>query len=109
MAQKRKKKEDVLLTELQSKSQQNGVRRSVERRTGPNPRTFHPSTSEIAYTNEEMELLKAMDSFKITTGRTFPTVTDYLKVLRGLGYSKKCLECEARRERENRRTKGRGA
>jgi hypothetical protein len=46
----------------------------------------HPAVSDREYTDEEREVLRAMDAHKLRTGRRFPLVTDYLEVLRALGY-----------------------
>lgn len=45
-------------------------------------------TSPVDYTDDEFEFLKAIEAFKKQTRRQFPTWSEVLTVLRGLGYSK---------------------
>lgn len=40
------------------------------------------------YADDEKEFIKAVDSFKLTTGKKFPTLTELLNVLKALGYRK---------------------
>ena len=58
-------------------------RRKVQRR-----RLIDPTTCERDYSNEEIEFMHAIDHFKRTTGESFPTCQDVLKVIKGLGYQK---------------------
>lgn len=46
----------------------------------------HPSTSDMDYSSQELEFMEAMQEFKITSGRTFPTWCETLRVLSSLGY-----------------------
>ena len=64
-------------------------RRSVERRKKvPRRRQIDPTTCERDYTNDEIEFMNALDDYKRTSGRMFPTCSEVLEVLRGLGYAK---------------------
>lgn len=45
-------------------------------------------TSPVDYTDDELEFLKAIEAFKKSSGRQFPTWSEVLTVLRGLGYTK---------------------
>ena len=56
-------------------------RRKVERR-----RQIDPTTCEREYTDDEIAFMKAMDDYKRKSGRQFPTWSEVLEVLRGLGY-----------------------
>lgn len=47
-----------------------------------------PSTSEKTYSDDELEFLKAMDSYIARTGRKFPMYSEILGVLISLGYRK---------------------
>ena len=47
-----------------------------------------PTTSEREYTIAEMEFMMAMNEYKHSSGRMFPTWSEVLEVLRGLGYEK---------------------
>jgi len=60
-----------------------GQRRKVERR-----RQIDPTTCERDYTPEEIEFMRAMDEYKRKSGRQFPTWSEVLEVLKGLGYKR---------------------
>lgn len=47
-----------------------------------------PVTSEVDYSADEVEFLRAMDAYKRRTGRQFPTWSEVLDVVRDLGYCK---------------------
>lgn len=51
-------------------------------------RRVDPTTSDRTYTQEEVEFGVAMQSYKTTHGRPFPTNSEILDVLRQLGYQK---------------------
>jgi hypothetical protein len=51
-------------------------------------RFVDPTTSEREYTTAEMEFMMAMNAYKLSSGRMFPTWSEVLEVLRGLGYEK---------------------
>jgi hypothetical protein len=51
-------------------------------------RFVDPTTCERAYSTAEMEFMQAMHDYKITSGRMFPTWSEVLEVLKGLGYQK---------------------
>lgn len=58
-------------------------RRKVERR-----RQIDPTTCERDYSGDEVEFMRAMDEYKRRSGRPFPTWSEVLEVIRGLGYAK---------------------
>lgn len=58
-------------------------RRKVERR-----RQIDPTTCERDYSLEEIEFMRAMDDYKRRSGRSFPTWSEVLEVVRSLGYAK---------------------
>jgi hypothetical protein len=58
-------------------------RRKVERR-----RQIDPTTCEREYTDEEIEFMRAMDDYKRRAGRQFPTWSEVLEVLKGMGYKR---------------------
>lgn len=58
-------------------------RRKVERR-----RQIDPTTCERDYTDDEIEFMKAMDKYKRSSGRQFPTWSEVLEVIRDLGYNR---------------------
>lgn len=57
------------------------VRRKVQRR-----RQIDPTTCERDYSTDELEFMQALDAYKRTSGRMFPTCSEILEVIRGLGY-----------------------
>ena len=68
-------------------------RRSIERRKKVNRRRqIDPTTCERDYTVDEVEFMNALDDYKRTSGRMFPTCSEVLEVLRGLGYAKRTGE-----------------
>ena len=56
-------------------------RRKTQRR-----RHIDPTTCERDYSDHEVEFMKAMDDYKQSSGRMFPTCSEVLEVLRSLGY-----------------------
>jgi hypothetical protein len=58
-------------------------RRKVERR-----RQIDPTTCERDYSSDEIEFMRAMDEYKRKSGRMFPTWSEVLEVVRGLGYAR---------------------
>jgi hypothetical protein len=65
-------------------------RRKLERRTKvPRRRQIDPTTCERDYRDEEVEFMNALDQYKRTSGRMFPTCSEVLEVLRSLGYEKR--------------------
>lgn len=68
-------------------------RRHLERRAKVNRRRqIDPTTCERDYTDDEIEFMNALDQYKRTSGRMFPTCSEVLEVIRNLGYQKKPIE-----------------
>jgi hypothetical protein len=66
-----------------------GERRKLERRVKvARRRQIDPTTCERDYTDEEVEFMNALNNYKRTSGRMFPTCSEVLEVLRALGYVK---------------------
>ncbi|HYW79640.1 MAG TPA: hypothetical protein VE890_08690, partial [Thermoguttaceae bacterium] len=64
-------------------------RRVTHRRAKVNRRRqIDPTTCERDYTPEEVEFMSALDDYKRTSGRMFPTCSEVLEVIRKLGYEK---------------------
>jgi hypothetical protein len=64
-------------------------RRKLERRAKVNRRRqIDPTTCERDYTDDEIEFMQALDAYKRASGRMFPTCSEVLEVIRGLGYQK---------------------
>ncbi len=67
---------------------------AVERRLGERRakvtrrRQIDPTTCERDYTTDEVEFMHALDQYKRSSGRMFPTCSEVLEVLRGIGYQK---------------------
>jgi hypothetical protein len=62
-------------------------RRQSERRVKvPRRRQIDPTTCERDYSADEIEFMHALDAYKRTSGRMFPTCSEILEVIRGLGY-----------------------
>ncbi|GAA5510604.1 hypothetical protein [Novipirellula caenicola] len=66
-------------------------RRKTQRR-----RHIDPTTCERDYSEQEIEFMQAMDDYKRTAGRMFPTCSEVLEVIRALGYVK--LNADQREE-----------
>lgn len=49
-------------------------------------RLIDPTTCERDYSADEMEFMRALESYKRSTGRLFPTCSEVLEVVRSLGY-----------------------
>ncbi|MFM9059815.1 MAG: hypothetical protein ACKOSQ_11950 [Planctomycetaceae bacterium] len=49
-------------------------------------RKVDPTTCERDYGPEEVEFMRALDTYKRSSGRMFPTCSEVLEVLRSLGY-----------------------
>jgi len=63
-------------------------RRVSQRRKVSRRRQIDPTTCERDYTADEIEFMDAMDAYKRANGRMFPTCSEILEVVRGLGYVK---------------------
>ena len=49
-------------------------------------RRIDPTTFDKQYTDDEMEFMNAMQRFKESSGKSFPTYREVIKVVVGLGY-----------------------
>lgn len=49
-------------------------------------RQIDPTTCERDYSDAEVEFMNALDAYKRTSGRMFPTCSEVLEVVRGMGY-----------------------
>lgn len=64
-------------------------RRQLERRVKVSRRRqIDPTTCERDYSGDEIEFMQALDAYKRTSGRMFPTCSEILEVVRDLGYEK---------------------
>lgn len=51
-------------------------------------RMIDPTTCERDYAADELEFMQALDRYKRSSGRMFPTCSEILEVLRALGYER---------------------
>ncbi len=64
-------------------------RRKLQRRVKVNRRRqIDPTTCERDYTPEEIEFMSALDAYKRSSGRMFPTCSEVLEVIKSLGYAR---------------------
>jgi len=64
-------------------------RKKLERRKKVNRRRqIDPTTCERDYSIEEVEFMQALDEYKRSSGRMFPTCSEILEVIYKLGYVK---------------------
>ncbi|HEY2882136.1 MAG TPA: hypothetical protein VGJ15_06870 [Pirellulales bacterium] len=64
-------------------------RRKLQRREKVSRRRqIDPTTCEREYSDDELEFMHALDRYKRTSGRMFPTCSEVLEVISSLGYIK---------------------
>ena len=63
-------------------------RRQAPRRKVQRRRQIDPTTCERDYTNDEIQFMQALDDYKRSSGRMFPTCSEILEVVRKVGYVK---------------------
>ena len=89
----RRKKSAERRTASERRTQQQPVaveQRQTERRAKvARRRQIDPTTCERDYSGEEVEFMRALEAYKRTSGRMFPTCSEVLEVLRGLGYERR--------------------
>lgn len=66
-----------------SKAEVKPARRKQQRR-----RQIDPTTCERDYNGDEILFMQALDAYKRSSGRMFPTCSEILEVIRDLGYTK---------------------
>jgi len=64
------------------------VRATQARNESGRRRLVDPTTCERDYSAAEMEFMQAIQTYKQSSGRMFPTWSEVLEVLHGLGYQK---------------------
>ena len=73
--------------EVRRKSPSERAKQGVEqRRKQQRRRHIDPTTCERDYSSDEIEFMRALDDYKRTSGRMFPTCSEILEVVRSLGY-----------------------
>jgi hypothetical protein len=63
-------------------------RANAARNASGRRRSIDPTTCERDYSTAELEFLSAIQEYKQRSGRMFPTWSEVLEVLQGLGYRK---------------------
>jgi hypothetical protein len=63
-------------------------RAALARQASARRRCIDPTTCERDYTADEIEFMNAMETYKLQSGRMFPTWSEALEVLKHLGYRK---------------------
>jgi hypothetical protein len=61
---------------------------AAARKASTRRRLIDPATCDRDYSESELELMRAMQDYKQSSGRMFPTWSEVLEVVRGLGYAK---------------------
>ena len=61
---------------------------ATPRRKKQRRRQIDPTTCEREYSDDEVLFMHALDAYKRSSGRMFPTCSEILEVIRGLGYAK---------------------
>jgi len=90
----KKRPELAQMDELGRRSQKDrrtslAAKAAEERRDGTGRRRhIDPTTCERDYSEDELEFMRAVDEYKRKNRRMFPTCSELLEVLRGLGYQK---------------------
>ena len=64
------------------------IRATTARNQSGRRRLIDPTTCDRDYSAAEMEFMQAIQTYKQNSGRMFPTWSEVLEVLRGLGYEK---------------------
>ena len=84
--------------------------RKIERREKvTRRRQIDPTTCERDYSDDEVEFMNALDDYKRTSGRMFPTCSEILEVIRKLGYAKQlAAETPSPQEAETSETQATG-
>jgi hypothetical protein len=89
VAMNRRAKADQRGTERRVEEKNVEVERRVSaRRKVPRRRQIDPTTCERDYSDDEIQFMHALDAYKRTSGRMFPTCSEILEVIRALGYVK---------------------
>ena len=71
-----------------SRASAQALRAAQARQVSGRRRFVDPATCEREYSNSEVEFMDAMQEYKHSSGRMFPTWSEVLEVLKALGYEK---------------------
>ena len=78
---------------INNRRQARAARAALARRDSGRRLFIDPTTCEKDYNEAEMEFMNAMQLYKQASGRNFPTWSEVLDVLKGLGYEKVQPKC----------------
>ncbi len=70
------------------KASEQAFRAATARHASGRRRFVDPTTCDRDYSGEELEFMHAIQAYKKSSGRMFPTWSEVLEVLRDLGYVK---------------------
>lgn len=76
------------LTSCDRKTKERAERASQARRSSQRRQFVDPTTCDRQYTPAEWEFMEAIQAYKQASGRMYPTWSEVLEVLKGLGYQK---------------------
>ena len=68
------------------RARERALRANHARHASRRRRLIDPATCERDYSLDELEFLRAMERFKRERGRSYPSCSEVLQVVRGLGY-----------------------
>lgn len=71
-----------------SRAEGRAARAIQARQASQRRRNVDPTTCDREYSEAEVEFMNAMQAYKQTSGRMFPTWSEVLEVLKDLGYEK---------------------
>jgi hypothetical protein len=77
---------DFVLPSLSGQAKRGGEARRT--RSLPTDGRGHPYTADMEYDDAEVEFFKAVDGWKLRTGRRFPTLAEILRIAQSIGYVK---------------------
>jgi hypothetical protein len=70
------------------RASEQALRAATARQASGRRRFVDPTTCDREYSDEELEFMHAMQEYKKSSGRMFPTWSEVLEVLHNLGYAK---------------------
>jgi len=73
---------------IDAKASARAIRACAARQVSGRRRNVDPTTCDRDYNAAELEFLGAIQEYKRTSGRMFPTWSEVLEVVRDLGYAK---------------------
>jgi hypothetical protein len=73
---------------LNAKASARASRAAEARKASGRRRKVDPATCDPDYSQAELEFMAAIQAYKQSSGRMFPTWSEVLEVVRGLGYEK---------------------